>query len=78
MKNNPKLTKLREARQKKGLTIKYMANSLGISPSMYGYIENGDKRLSYDMAVAIADFFETTPDDLFYEDYEQFFKDVII
>ena len=75
MKNNPPLKKLRECRQKKNLTIKDMAKILGISSSMYGYIENGDKRLSYEMAVKIADFFEVTPDEMFIKDYEHYFKD---
>lgn len=78
MKNNPVLTKLREERLNQGWTIKYVANLMGISQSMYGYIENGGKRLSYDMAVKLADLFKMTPDELFYKDFEYFFKDTII
>ena len=78
MTDNPKLNKLRQERQKKGWTIKYVATLMEISPSMYGYIENGGKRLSYDMAVKLADLFKMTPDELFIEDFEYFFKDTII
>ena len=78
MKNNPELKKLREERKKKGWLIKDVAKIVGVSNSMYGYIESGDKRLSYDMAVKLADLFECTPDELFYKDFEYFFKDTII
>ena len=46
---NPRLNKLREVRIKSNLTMKDMSIKLGISKSMYDYIELGVKRLSYDM-----------------------------
>lgn len=75
---NPKLTKLRNIRESRGWTIKDVSQKLGISRSMYGYIENGDKRLTYDNAVKISEIFGLTPDLLFYEDFEEYFKDEII
>lgn len=74
-KNNPPLTTLKEHRKKTGLTIREVGAKLGISRSMYGHIETGEKRLSYKTAVAIAKIFKTTPDALFLEDYKEFFKD---
>lgn len=76
--NNPKLTKLRSFRSEAGYTTKKMADMLGISQSMYDYIELGRERLSYDMAVKISEIFEVSPDELFYEDFEQFFEGTLI
>ena len=75
---NPKLTKLRNIRESRGWTIKDVSQKLGISRSMYGYIENGEKRLTYDNAIKISEIFSLTPDLLFYEDFEEYFKDEII
>lgn len=46
-----------------------MSEVLGISKAFYSQIENGNRRLSYDMAVKIANIFKTKPDKLFYEEY---------
>ena len=72
--NNPPLKKLRELRKKRSLTTTDMAEKLGMSQSMYSYIEIGSKRLSYEVAVAIAEIFETNPDELFYDDYVAFYE----
>jgi len=61
--------KLKEKRLKKGYTNKKMADMLGISKPFYYQIENGDRKLTYDMAVKIADIFKVKPDTLFYNDY---------
>ena len=76
--SNPPLTTLKEYRKKSGLTIREVGVKLGISRSMYGHIETGEKRLSYKTAVSLAKIFKTTPDTLFLEDYEEFFKDSLI
>ena len=47
--------KLKQTRQKKGYTTKYMAEQLGISKPFYLQIENDRRSLSYKMAVKIAD-----------------------
>lgn len=60
---------LKELRYKKKLTNKDMAERLGISKPFYCQIENGSRRLSYDMAVRIAEIFGKKPDKLFYDDY---------
>ena len=70
---NPKLKKLRTLRISHGLTTSDMANKLDMSQSMYSYIEIGKKRLSYKVAVEIADVFDMTPDEIFYKDFKQFF-----
>lgn len=62
-------SKLKELRQSKRLTSKKMAERLGISIPFYSQIENRQRRLTYDMAVRIADIFKTRPDKIFYEDY---------
>lgn len=45
-----------------------MANILNISKTYYWQLENGTRRITYDMAIKIAKFFNMTPDQLFYED----------
>ena len=39
--------------------------------SFYWQIENDKRRLTYDMAMKIANFFKTTPDEIFYEDFKK-------
>lgn len=60
---------LKELRYSKKLTNKDMAERLGISKPFYCQIENGTRRLSYDMAFRIAEIFGKKPDKLFYNDY---------
>ena len=43
-----------------------MSRMLGLSKSYYWQIENGYRRLFYDIAVKIADIFNLRPDDIFY------------
>lgn len=74
MKNNPPLLKLKTIREKRGLTVREISKILNISKSMYSYIENGKKRLTYDMAVSIGDILGICPNDLFLEDFKDFFK----
>lgn len=62
-------TKLREKRLKKGYTNQKMADILGISKAFYYQIENGDRKLTYDMAIKIANIFKMQPDAIFYNDY---------
>lgn len=65
------MNKLREMRKKKKITSKDMANMLGISIAFYSQIENKNRRLTYDMAVNIANIFKCKPDYIFYEEYKQ-------
>lgn len=61
--------KLKELRRSKRLTTEKMGEKLGISKAFYCQIENGKRRLSYEMAVKIAAIFKVRPDTIFYEDY---------
>lgn len=61
--------KLREKRIQKGYTNQRMAEMLGISKTFYYQIETGSRKLSYEMAIKIADIFNVKPDTLFYNDY---------
>lgn len=61
--------KLKEKRYDKKYTNRIMAEKLGISKAFYCQIENGTRKLSYEMAVKIADVFNVKPDSLFYDDY---------
>ena len=46
-----------------------MADKLGISKPLYWQIENGERRLSYVMAIKISKIFKMKPDKLFYNDF---------
>lgn len=61
--------KLKEKRYAKKYTNKMMAEKLGISKPFYCQLENGTRKLSYEMAVKIAHIFNVKPDSLFYDDY---------
>ncbi len=65
------LTKLRELRNNKRYSTYYMAQNLGISKAYYSQIETSKRRLSYDMAIKIAQIFKTTPDKIFYDDFKK-------
>lgn len=59
---------LKETRLKNKLSCKEMADFLNISKPYYWQLENGKRRLYYDMAIKIADIFKTKPDKIFYND----------
>ncbi len=65
------MNKLQEIRLKNNYSCQYMANKLHISKSFYWQIENKKRRLNYEIAVKIANIFKTTPDNLFYEEYNK-------
>lgn len=64
-------TKLKKLRLKNNYTSRYIADLLGISKPFYSQIENGRRRLTYDMAVRIANIFKMKPDEIFYEDHKK-------
>lgn len=78
MNSNPPLKLVKRLRKSHGFTSRQMSELLGISKSMYSYIENGQKRLTYDIAVKICGIFDTTPDELIYPEYVEFFKTPLI
>jgi len=66
--NNKTFNKLKELRINHKISSREMSEKLGISKAFYSQIENRSRRLSYDMAVKIAEIFKTKPDKIFYED----------
>lgn len=62
---------LKKLRLKNNYTSRYIADLLGISKPFYSQIENGRRRLTYDMAVRIAKIFKMKPDEIFYEDHKE-------
>jgi len=48
-----------------GLTNKEMADRLNISIPYYWMLENGKRKLSYEMAVEISKILDSTPDEIF-------------
>lgn len=72
------LYRLKKIRLENGINIIDMSSKLNMSKSMYDYIEKGLRGLSYSRAVEIAQIFKTTPDDIFYKDYKEFFEKNLI
>jgi putative transcriptional regulator len=56
-------------RKNKGVTQKQVAEDLGISRSFYGLIETGRRDPSLGLAMELAEYFDTTIVDLFFNDY---------
>lgn len=70
MQNKPRiLEKLKNVRLSKKYSYLDMANFLSISKTFYWQIENGYRRLSYDMAKKIAGILNSKPDDLFFDEF---------
>lgn len=60
--------KLKEIREKKGITQENMAAILGYNhKSGYGKLENGDRKISVEQAKLIADFFKMSIEDIFFD-----------
>lgn len=69
MKNIKSLKSLKTLRLAEGLTGTEIARRVGICKSFYHQIENGQKRLSYEMAIKIANIFKKKPDEIFLDDF---------
>lgn len=63
------MEKLKDLRLQNKFTNQFMADMLGISKPYYWQLEHDQKRLSYDMAIKIANIFHLKPDELFYEEF---------
>lgn len=63
-----KRKKLIEWRKEKKMTLQQVANLIGVSKPYYWQIENGERGLSYDMAIKISSVFSSKPDDIFLDD----------
>lgn len=61
---------LKKLRIEKNLTVLSISKIIGISPTYYWQLENGKRRLYYELAVKIAKIFNKKPDEIFYEDYK--------
>ena len=59
---------LKKLRLKYGYTCKQMADFLKISNPYYWQLENGKRRLTYQLAVEISAIFGMKPDQVFYDD----------
>lgn len=59
------LNKLRAVRNASGYTCQQVADEVGITKEYYWMIENGKRRLSYEMSMKIAAVFKLKPDDIF-------------
>lgn len=62
------MEKLKQYRMDKNYSCQRMANILKISKTYYWQLEQGKRRLTYDMAIKIANIFQLKPDDLFYDE----------
>lgn len=59
------LEKLKAIRTEKELTYQQVADRIGVSKEYYWMIENGKRRLTYELAVKIANVFKSSPDYIF-------------
>ncbi|WP_313431724.1 helix-turn-helix transcriptional regulator [Siminovitchia terrae] len=59
------LDKLKKMRTKLKFTYQQVADEVGISKEYYWMIENGKRRLTYELAVRIAKVFNSSPDYIF-------------
>ena len=64
------MEKLKKLRKEKNYALNDMAKLLNISKTFYWQLESEKRRLSYDMAIKIADIFSLKPDDLFYDAFK--------
>ena len=65
------MKKLIELRLKNKYSQQDMANKLNISKPFYWQLENEERRLSYIMAIKIAEIFNMKPDEIFYENFKK-------
>ncbi|MBE6154547.1 MAG: helix-turn-helix transcriptional regulator [Firmicutes bacterium] len=62
--------KLQNLRKEKNMSCEDMAKELGICKAYYWQLENGNRRLYYDLTLKIAKIFNLKPDDIFYDYYK--------
>ena len=65
------MSNLKEYRNKYKYSCQKMADMLNISKSFYWQLENNKRKLSYETACKISKIFKTTPDNIFYKDYNK-------
>lgn len=64
-----RILSLRELRKSQQLTFEKVSKMLNVSKPYYWQIENGNRGLSYVMAIKIAKIFKTKPDKIFYNHF---------
>lgn len=64
------MEKLKEYRLKFNYTYQSMADLLFISKPYYWQLENGRRRITYEMAFNIANIFNVRPDEIFYDEFK--------
>ena len=62
---------LKKLRLEKNYSFNHMAKELNISKTYYWQIEHNQRRLSYDMAIKIANIFSKKPDEIFYHEFQK-------
>ena len=62
--------KLKSLRNEFNLSCEAISKELGICKAYYWQIENGNRRLYYDLALKIAKVFNKKPDEIFYDYYK--------
>lgn len=60
--------KLKAYRQLKGINQVVLANLIGVTVSTYSFKENGKKSFTLEEAKCIADYFQKTIDEIFFND----------
>ena len=63
--------KLQSLRKMNNMSYEAVAKEVGICKAYYWQIENGNRRLYYDLALRIARVFNKKPDELFFEYYNK-------
>lgn len=63
-----KREKLFETRKQQKMTLQQVADQIGVSKPYYWQIENGERGLSYELAIKISSVFNSKPDDIFLTD----------
>jgi putative transcriptional regulator len=63
-----KREKLFETRKQQKMTLQQVADRIGVSKPYYWQIENGERGLSYGLAIKISSVFDSKPDDIFLTD----------
>lgn len=59
--------KLQTLRKMSNMSYEAVAKEIGICKAYYWQIENGNRRLYYDLALKIAKVFDKMPDEVFYD-----------
>jgi len=62
--------KLQNLRRINDMSYEAVAKNVGICKAYYWQIENGNRRVYYDLALKIAKVFNKKPDDIFYDYYK--------